>query len=69
METVRVAGRDVVAEAGEEEGVYPAEFDLERLRAYRERKLWGNAFRKPGRYGSLTVAEVEPSFVRAKVRG
>lgn len=54
--------------AGQEEGVYLAEFDLERLRAYREREIWGNAFRKPGRYGRLTAAEVEPPFVRARAR-
>lgn len=54
--------------AGQEEGVYLAEFDLERLRAYREREIWGNAFRKPGRYGYLTAAEVEPPFIRAVAR-
>jgi predicted amidohydrolase len=58
----------LLAAAGQEEGVYLAEFDLERLRAYRKREIWGNAFRKPGRYGYLTAAEVEPPFVRARAR-
>ncbi len=42
-----------LVEAGEEEGVILAEFDLERLREYRAREVWGNAFRKPGAYGAL----------------
>lgn len=54
--------------AGEEEGVYLSGFDLERLRAYRQREIWGNAFRKPGRYGRLTAARVEPPFIRAEAR-
>jgi predicted amidohydrolase len=55
-------------EAGPEEGVYLAAFDLKRLRAYREREVWGNAFRKPRRYGALTGEAVDPPFVRPKAR-
>jgi hypothetical protein len=44
--------------------VYVAEFELDRLRAWREREVWGNAFRKPGRYSMLTLPNVEPPFVR-----
>jgi predicted amidohydrolase len=53
-----------VVQAGEAEGVYLAEFDLEALRAYRAREAWGDAFRRPHRYQALTRAEVQPPFQR-----
>jgi N-carbamoylputrescine amidase len=54
----------LLIEAGESEGVYLARFDQDRLRAYRTREVWGNAFRRPCRYSLLTALEVEPPFVR-----
>jgi predicted amidohydrolase len=54
--------------AGEGEGVYIATFDLPKLRDYRAREVWGNAFRKPGQYGLLTSARVEPPFERPEAR-
>jgi predicted amidohydrolase len=54
----------LIVEAGEGEGVYLAEFDVDRIRAYREHEVWGNAFRKPRCYGFLTSPDVEPPFVR-----
>jgi len=58
----------LIIEAGEDEGIYIAEFDMDKIRAYRERETWGNAFRKPRRYGLLTSLEVEPPFVRDNAR-
>lgn len=55
-------------EAGEGEGVYLAQFDLDRLRAYQAQEAWGNAYRKPSRYGLLTAPAVEPPFVRPNAR-
>lgn len=43
----------LVVEAGESEGVYLARFELDRLRAYRAREVWGNAFRRPQHYALL----------------
>jgi predicted amidohydrolase len=57
-----------LVEAGAEEGIYVAPFDLERLRAWRQREVWGNAYRKPGRYDMLTSPQVEQPFVRADAR-
>ena len=54
----------LIIEAGESEGVYVAEFDLERLRAYREHEAWGNAFRRPRLYNALISQEVHEPFVR-----
>lgn len=54
----------LLVEAGEGEGVFVATFDVDALRAYRAREVWGNAYRRPRLYGALTGARVEPPFVR-----
>ncbi|HET9015497.1 MAG TPA: carbon-nitrogen hydrolase family protein [Thermomicrobiaceae bacterium] len=59
----------LVVEAGEREGIFPAVFDLDELRDYRERETWGGAFRRPHRYGALTSTEVPPPFVRVDASG
>jgi N-carbamoylputrescine amidase len=46
-----------LVEAGEEEGVFLAEFDLEDLRKHRRKRIWGNAYRRPHRYGEITSME------------
>lgn len=53
-----------ILQAGEAEGIYLAELDLERLRRYREREVHGNAFRRPRSYGLLLDETVEPPFIR-----
>lgn len=58
----------LIIEAGRSEGVYRAAFDLDKMRAYRERETWGNAFRKPRCYGLLTSLEVNEPFIRAEAR-
>jgi len=58
----------LIVEAGEEEGIYLADFDIESIRAYRQRETWGNAFRKPATYGMLTSPEVRPPFLRPDAR-
>jgi N-carbamoylputrescine amidase len=62
------AQETLIIEAGEDEGIYVAEFDIDKIRAYREREVWGNAFRKPRSYGPLTSLEVEYPFLRANAR-
>ena len=54
--------------AGDEEGVFLADFDLAAMRAYRLRETWGNAFRKPGNYAMLTDARVRAPFLRGEAR-
>lgn len=58
----------LLVEAPEEEGVYLAHFDIDEMRAYRERETWGNAFRKPRSYGLLTSLDVDEPFIRAEAR-
>ncbi|MFI0901141.1 carbon-nitrogen hydrolase family protein [Streptomyces sp. NPDC020983] len=59
----------LVVEAGELPGVFPAVFDLDALRDYRRRETWGNAFRRPRAYGSLTDTTVSEPFVRVDSAG
>lgn len=53
-----------ILEAGGEEGVFVAEFDLDAIRAWRAKEVWGNAYRRPRLYGDLTSPEVQEPFVR-----
>ena len=59
----------LVIEAGEGEGVVLARFDLGRLREYREREVWGDAFRRPHRYGALVEDVVSGPFARVNADG
>ena len=58
----------LIIEAGASEGVYVAEFDMNRIRAYREREALGNAFRKPRCYDQLISKEVNEPFIRESAR-
>ena len=51
--------------AGEEEGVFVAELDLDMLRAYRESEVHGNAYRRPPIYQRLLDTDIRPPFIRA----
>lgn len=55
---------NLVIEAGESEGVYIASFDMNAIRDFRRRESWGNAFRRPHRYGALTSTGVQEPFTR-----
>jgi predicted amidohydrolase len=58
----------LLVEAGEAEGIYMAEFDMEGLRNYRRREAFGNAYRKPKKYSMLISEKVEEPFVRNDAR-
>jgi len=57
-----------LVQADGHEGIFLAELDLGLLRAYRANEVWGNAYRKPRHYDSLTSLAVEPPFVRLNAR-
>jgi predicted amidohydrolase len=57
-----------LVEAGKEEGVYLAAFDMGKIRAWRAQEVWGNAYRKPRCYGLLTAIEVESPFIRTDAK-
>ena len=54
----------LIIEAGEVEGIYIAEFDIDTLRQYRKKEVWGNAYRKPKKYSLLVLEETEEPFIR-----
>jgi predicted amidohydrolase len=58
------AQNTLIVKAGESEGVYLATFDMDNIRAYRERESWGNAYRRPRLYKALIAEEAEPPFIR-----
>ncbi len=59
----------LLIEAGEGEGIFIASFDLDTLRAYRARGIWGGAFRRPHRYGLLAEEAVATAFRRVNAAG
>ncbi len=58
-----------IAKAGQEQGLHYADIDLASLRFYRERSLWGNAWRRPHRYDVLTQAADRGVFQREDAFG
>ena len=54
--------------AGEEEGIYISELDLEQLRNYRESEVHGNAYRHPQKYKLLTESKINKPFIRSDYR-
>ncbi|MCH4192807.1 MAG: carbon-nitrogen hydrolase family protein [Butyrivibrio sp.] len=57
-----------IMEAGTEEGVYMAEFDMDLIRRYRSYEVHGNAYRHPDKYHMLTEERIEPPFIRKDYR-
>lgn len=58
----------LLLEAGEDEGIYMADFPLESLRAYRKCEVHGNAYRHPQKYRALVAAGIEEPFIRKDYR-
>ena len=56
------ADGQLFVEGGRDEGIIFASFELDRLREYRRRTFWGNAYRRPHRYGAITSPAVAPPF-------
>lgn len=57
-----------VLEAGGEEGIYLAEFDLDRLREYRRTEGHGNAYRHPQKYHLIIDETIREPFIRSDYR-
>ncbi len=53
-----------ILEADGSEGVFVAEFDMDMIRAYREKEVHGNAYRRPDKYKFLTENYIEKPFIR-----
>lgn len=64
-----VESRDtLILEAGEAEGIYLASFPMDKIRAYRENEVHGNAYRHPAKYHLLLSESIEPPFIRKDCR-
>jgi N-carbamoylputrescine amidase len=61
-------GKEIII-AGEEEGVFLASFNLQQIREYREWTFWGNAYRRPRKYGLILSEEVKEPFIREDAFG
>ncbi len=59
---------NLIIEAGEEEGIYYGEIDLDELREYRQSEVMGNAYRHPQKYGMLIDEKIENPFIRKDYR-
>ena len=57
-----------ILEAGEEEGIYIARFDMDMLREYRRSEVHGNAYRHPGKYHILIEEKIQEPFIRDDYR-
>lgn len=57
-----------ILEAGGEEGIYFAEFDLDLMRRYRSSEVHGNAYRRPEKYAALVDGKIAEPFVRTDRR-
>ena len=55
--------------ADEKEGIHMATFDLDDLRDRRGRVIWGNAYRRPHRYGDLLKTERDEVWQRTDGNG
>ena len=71
MEAVCQPGEafEVVDYPCEAEEIYLASFDLAGLRANRQRKIWGDSFRRPSTYGDLLNPEAVEPFKRKDAFG
>jgi N-carbamoylputrescine amidase len=58
----------LVAMGGENEGIVIADFNIEKIRTWRQTETWGNAYRKPRCYKDLISLEVQKPFIRKNAR-
>ena len=54
----------LIIEAGEQEGIYIADFPIDEIREYRSREVHGNAYRHPQKYKLLVSDVIEKPFIR-----
>lgn len=57
-----------ILEAGCEEGIYIAKFDIDMMREYRREEVHGNAYRRPKKYHILIDETISEPFIRDDYR-
>lgn len=68
MEDVQGSLDTCILEAGEEEGIFIADFNMEKIRNYRRNEVHGNAYRRPWKYSLLVSEEKKEPFIRDDFR-
>ena len=58
----------LLIDAGEEEGIFLADFPIDEIRDYRQREVHGNAYRHPQKYSLLVSEAIEEPFIRPDYR-
>lgn len=58
----------LIIEAGEQEGIYIADFPVDEIRKYRNSEVHGNAYRHPSKYKLLISENIEEPFIRKDYR-
>lgn len=58
----------LIIEAGEQEGIYIANFPIDEIRQYRSSEVHGNAYRHPQKYKLLISENIEEPFTRKDYR-
>lgn len=58
----------LMIEAGEQEGIYIADFPMDEIREYRSREVHGNAYRHPEKYSILVSGKIDEPFIRSDYR-
>ena len=58
----------LIIDAGEQEGIYIADFPIFEIRQYRSREVHGNAYRRPQKYKLLVSEKIEEPFIRKDYR-
>lgn len=58
----------LIIEAGEQEGIYIANFPIDEIRKYRSSEVHGNAYRRPQKYELLISENIEEPFIRKDYR-
>lgn len=58
----------LLIEAGEQEGIYIADFPIDEIREYRSREVHGNAYRHPEKYRLLISDKINEPFIRKNYR-
>jgi len=58
----------LILDAGEDEGIFMADFPLSQMRQYRQTEVHGNAYRRPEKYNLLLAKEKHSPFLRGNFR-
>ncbi|NRT72909.1 carbon-nitrogen hydrolase family protein [Clostridium beijerinckii] len=58
----------LIIEAGEQEGIYIADFPIDEIREYRSREIHGNSYRHPQKYKLLISEKIQEPFIRNDYR-